>query len=259
MIARLNHWWRLSVTGGCFATYGLGGILLSALVFPGLRLFSGPSHLRARWLTHKFFASLMWLLHRLGVMRLESENVDALRTAGPVLVLANHPTYIDVVALISYMPHADCVVKSALWKSPFFGGVVRAAGYISNDDSDALLDDCAHSLSNGTPLIIFPEGTRTVPGQPIRFVRGAARIALRSQASILPVVINCDPPTLTKGQKWYKIPPRPFRLVISVRPPLVLSDFLAGDEPAGIAARKLTDGLEGYFTRELDRYERSAA
>lgn len=255
MIARLSHWWRLSVTGSCFATYGLGGIFLSAIVFPGLRMLPGPDHLRSRWLIHKFFASLMWVLRRLGVMRLETENIDALRTAGPVLVLANHPTYIDVVALISYMPHTDCVVKSALWKNPFFGGVVRAAGYISNDDSDALLDDCACSLSRGTPLIIFPEGTRSVTGQPMRFVRGAARIALRSQASILPVVIHCDPPTLTKGQKWYKIPPRPFRLVISVRPPLRLSDFLTGDEPAGIAARKLTDGLERYFTRELERYD----
>lgn len=259
MLARFNHWWRLSVTGSCFATYGLGGVFLSTLVFPTLRLLPGPSHLRSRWLIHKFFASLIWLLCRLGVMRLETENIDALRTAGAVLVLANHPTYIDVVTLISYMPRTDCVVKSALWENPFFGGVVRAAGYISNDDSDALLDDCARSLSIGTPLIIFPEGTRSVPGQPMHFVRGAARIALRSQARILPVVIHCDPPTLTKGQKWYKIPPRPFRLVISVRPPLSASDFLAGDEPVGIAARKLTDGLEAYFTRELEKYGRSAA
>lgn len=258
MIARLNYWWRLTVIGCCFATFGLGGMLLSFLVFPVLRLLPGSSHFRSRWVIHKFFACLMWLLQRLGVMRLETQNIEALRDAGPVLVLANHPTYIDVVALISFMPRANCIVKSALWRNPFFGGVVRAAGYISNNDPDALLDECAESLSGGSPLIIFPEGTRTTLGHPLHFARGAARIAHRSRVPILPTVIHCDHNILAKGQKWYNISPCPFCMTIRVRPSLETSYFIKGNEPAGIASRKLTDGLEGYFSRELEAYERPA-
>ncbi len=206
---------------------------------------------------HKFFGILVWLLRHLGVMRLETHNVQILRNAGPVIILANHPTYIDVVVLISCIPYANCIVKSALWRNLFYGGVVRAAGYLSNDNPDALIDDCVASLAGGTPLIIFPEGTRTAPGQSLRFVRGAAHIALKSRATIQPVVIHCDPPTLTKGVKWYKIPPQRFCFSIRVRPPLELPAFNVGDEPNSIAARKLTEKLERYFTCELMIYERT--
>jgi 1-acyl-sn-glycerol-3-phosphate acyltransferase len=208
---------------------------------------------------HKFFGIFVRLIRLLGVMRLHMQNVEALRKAGPVIVLANHPTLIDVVVLISCIPYANCIVKSSLWKNPFYGGVVRAAGYISNDDPDALIDDCVASLDDGTPLIIFPEGTRTVPGQPLRFARGAAHIALKSRAAIQPVVLQCDPPTLAKGEKWYKIPPKRFRFSIRARPLLDVAGFNVYSEPSGIAARKLTEKLEGYFTRELMAHERAIA
>jgi 1-acyl-sn-glycerol-3-phosphate acyltransferase len=259
---RFNYWWRLSVTGGCFAAFGVGGMLLSTLIFPAMRLLPGRPQIRSRrakFMIHKLFSALVWLLRYLGVMRLETHNVEALRNAGPVIVLANHPTLIDVVVLISCMPYANCIVKSALWKNPFYGGVVRAAGYLSNDKPDALIDDCVASLAEGTPLIIFPEGTRTVPGQPLRFVRGAAHIALKSRACIQPVVIHCDPPTLAKGGKWYTIPPKRFCFSISVRPPLDVADVNGADEPNSIAARKLTEELERYFTRELITHESTIA
>jgi 1-acyl-sn-glycerol-3-phosphate acyltransferase len=153
------------------------------------------------------------------------------------------------------MPYANCIVKNTLWKNSFYGGVLRAAGYISNDDPDALIDDCIASLADGMPLIIFPEGTRTVQGQPLRFVRGAAHIALKSRAVIQPVVLQCDPPTLTKGGKWYKIPPRRFCFSISARPPLKVAEFNVDNESSGIAARKLTEKLECYFTNELMTHE----
>jgi 1-acyl-sn-glycerol-3-phosphate acyltransferase len=211
--------------------------------------------MRAKFMIHRFFGIFVWLLRHLGIMHLEMHNIEALRKAGPAIVIANHPTLIDVVVLVSCMPNANCIVKSALWTNPFYGGVVRAAGYISNDDPDALIDDCVASLADGTPLIIFPEGTRTVPGQPLRFVRGAAHIALKSRAAIQPVVLQCDPPTLTKGEKWYKIPPRRFCFTISARPPLKVAEFNVDNEPSGIAARRLTEKLECYFTRELIPHE----
>jgi 1-acyl-sn-glycerol-3-phosphate acyltransferase len=255
---RLNYWWRLLATGGCFAAFGTGGMLLSGLIFPAMRLLPGRPDIRSRrakFMIHTFFGIFVWLMRLLGIMRLDMHNAGALRKAGPVIVLANHPTLIDVVVLISCIPYANCIVKSTLWKNPFYGGVVRAAGYISNDDPDALIDDCVASLDDGSPLIIFPEGTRTVPGQPLRFVRGAAHIALKSRAAILPVVLQCDPPTLTKGEKWYKIPPERFRFSIRARPLLDVAGFNVDSEPSSIAARKLTEKLERYFTNELMAHE----
>ena len=74
-------------------------------------------------------------------MTYQIEGGERLQRDG-LLVLANHPTLIDVVCLISLLPNADCVVKRAVARNPFMRGPVRAAGYISNDDGAGLVDDC---------------------------------------------------------------------------------------------------------------------
>ena len=251
----LNYYWRLVATGGCFAIFSLGGSLLWLLVFPMVRAFSGARRSeKIRWVIHKSFGAFLWLMESVGIMRLEVEGSDKLRNCGGALVLSNHPTLIDVVALVSLMPSASCVVKQALWDDPFLGGVVRSAGYLSNSDSDRLVDDCARDLKAGRPLIIFPEGTRTWPGQPLSFQRGAAYIAMRSGVPVLPVLIDCQPSTLTRREKWYQIPPRPFQLRIKVLEPLQLDSWGPLGETQTIAARKLTRALEAFFVRELAKW-----
>jgi len=254
MSASLNYYWRLAATGGCFATFGIGGLVLSALVFPILLLLPGEVRSRhARWLIHQSCALFMRLMETVGIMHLEVIGAQRLRSSGNTLVLANHPTLIDAVALISLMPHASCVVKRALWKNPFLGGVVRSAGYISNAEPETLIDDCVADLVSGNPLLVFPEGTRSEPGKPLHFLRGAAYIALQSGLPIVPVLIDCSPSTLTKREKWYHIPPRPFHLRIEVLAPISASRWVEADEVETIAARKLTRALEAYFTQQLER------
>jgi 1-acyl-sn-glycerol-3-phosphate acyltransferase len=255
LFSRLNYCWRLVATGGCFAIFSLGGFALWAFVFPAVSAACRRTCAeRTRWIIHKSFGAFLWLMETVGIMRMEVDGAEKLRDCGGMLVLANHPTLIDVVALISLMPDASCVVKQSLWLNPFLGGVVRAAGYLSNSDSDSLIDDCARDLRHGKPLIIFPEGTRTSPGEPLRFQRGASHIALRSQASVIPVIIDCNPTTLTKREKWYQIPPRRFHLRIHVLDPVRPEHWVEPRETQAIAARKLTRALEVFFSQELTRW-----
>src|SRR5581483_482220 len=161
-MARLDSAWRSGVIGACFVLFGIGGIVLSLFVFPLLRLMPGgraPRERRARVLVRWSFLALLGLLQALRILRLEKRNLAALRNTGPALVLANHPCYLDIVVLIAHIPDAICVVKSALWRNPFLGGVVRAAGYIRNDKPETLVPSCAAGLARGLPLVIFPEGT----------------------------------------------------------------------------------------------------
>ncbi|MBN9424188.1 MAG: 1-acyl-sn-glycerol-3-phosphate acyltransferase [Candidatus Accumulibacter sp. 66-26] len=258
MSAGLNYYWRLLATGGCFAVFGFGGLALTTVVFPVLFFIPGRTRaLRARWVIHKSFRFFMRLMETVGVMRFEVIGAERLHRCRNTLVLANHPTLIDVVALISLMPTASCVVKRALWQNPFLGGVVRAANYISNSEPESLIDDCAADLAAGNPLIIFPEGTRTRPGQPLRFLRGASYIALKSGKPILPVLIDCNPSTLTKRERWYQIPRRRFHLRVEVLEPINAARWIAADDPQAIAARKLTLSLEAHFTQELARHGRT--
>ena len=253
----VNYCWRLAATGGCFAIFSLGGFLLWLLVFPLVRVVSTRRRPeRIRWIVHKSFGAFLWLMESVGIMRMEVEGGEKLRDSGGVLLLANHPTLIDVVALVSLMPSASCIVKQALWDDPFLGGVVRSAGYLSNSDSDGLVDDCARDLRAGKPLIIFPEGTRTWPGEPLRFQRGAAYIALRSGVPVLPVLIDCRPSTLTRRERWYQIPSRRFHLRIKVLDPLAVQRWAPQEEAQTIAARKLTRALEEFFVLELAKWTR---
>jgi len=102
------------------------------------------------------------------------------------MIVANHPSLIDVVFLIGLMRQTNCVVKQSLFQNPFTRGPVRDAGYISNDGSADMLDAAADALREGQTLIIFPEGTRTTPGAAPAFHRGGAAIALRGATIITP-------------------------------------------------------------------------
>ncbi|HYM27243.1 MAG TPA: lysophospholipid acyltransferase family protein, partial [Steroidobacteraceae bacterium] len=245
---RANFYWRTVVTSGCFIAFALCGLLFSTLLYVPLRVLGEYGRVPAKWLVHKFFWGIVTVLRGTGCMRLDVAGLDRLRNAGPVIVLANHPTYIDFVVLLSLLPKANCVVKREHWDNPVFGGMVRAAGFVRSSRADQLAVDCARALQDGNPLIIFPEGTRSDPGAPVRFRRGAGYAAVKSGRPIVPVVLKCDPPTLNKNSRWWQVPSRPFHYCLAVRA-MVLPDML-GDvrqSCAVTAARRLTGMLEGYF------------
>lgn len=259
MRERLNHAWRVIGTGLSFLAFGVGGLFLRLCVIPPLQwTVRDPLRRkqRIRRLVQRSFAAHVELMRRLGVLTYEIRGRERLQRNG-LLILANHPTLIDVVFLISLLPNADCVVKSAVARNPFMRGPVRAAGYVSNEDGAGLVDDCIAAVRAGGNLVIFPEGTRTTPGQPLRLQRGAANIAVRGRLNITPVRLTCSPLTLGKGEKWYCVPSRRFHVTVDVQEDLPIARFLDGVDPAtggeAVAARRLTDFLVHYFAGEQTR------
>ncbi|MBB3169260.1 lysophospholipid acyltransferase family protein [Simiduia aestuariiviva] len=257
MKRKLNWCWRLLATGFSFSVFGIGGLIVPLYAVPWLLLTAGgpTRERRARWLVHTHFRFFINMMRALGIMTYELKGLERLRAPGQ-LILANHPSLVDVVLLIGLLPQADCVVKGGLLRNPFMRTVIKLAGYIANDNPEQVLNDARASLSRGNSLIIFPEGTRSVPGQSLRLQRGAANVAVRLQLPIRPVVITVTPPTLTKHVPWYHIPPQgPFHMSLRVMPELAPGDFeLQQDVPASLAARYLTKKLEHYFTEELTHY-----
>ncbi|KAA2285943.1 lysophospholipid acyltransferase family protein [Arenimonas fontis] len=255
MRERLNRLWRICGTGVSFAAFGLGGLLLWLLAFPLLRLFVRDEDRRgllARRVIRRSFAGHVGLMRALGVLSYELVGIERLRRPG-LLILANHPTLIDVVFLVSLVEDADCVVRAGLAENPFTRGPVRATGYVRNHLGPGLVDDCIASVRAGRRLLIFPEGTRTPRGQllgPLQ--RGAANIAVRGRLDMTPVLITCTPRTLGKGEKWYRVPPRRFHVRIEVLPDIPVAPFLAAGSEA-LAARRLTGYLDEFYKTELAR------
>lgn len=256
---RIDHAWRVFGTGLSFLAFGLGGLFLRLCLFPvlqfGVRDPAQRRRLARRWI-QRSFAAHIWLMHSLGVLTYEVRGRERLQRRG-LLILANHPTLIDVVFLISLLPEADCVVKVGVARNPFMRGPVRAAGYIANDEGAGLVEECIAAVRAGGDLVIFPEGTRSEPGQPLRLQRGAANIAVRGRLDITPVRISCAPPTLGKGQKWYRVPSRRFHMLIEVGDDLPIAPFLRdiAAAPGGeaLAVRRLNDHLCQYFSGETAR------
>lgn len=107
------------------------------------------------------------------------------------------------------------------------------------------MEVACQALARGETLIIFPEGTRTDLREPLHFRRGAAHIALRSGALILPVRIDTDPPVLAKGDRWCDMPHTASRFRLQGLEPF--RSPVADDLPTSLAARKLTRRLESLF------------
>jgi 1-acyl-sn-glycerol-3-phosphate acyltransferase len=179
MIARrINRFWRLLMTVLCFALFGLGGLLLSLCWFNLLLLVIGDDDKRRRLARRSISASFRAFLRFAsvtGVLRYRVQGADILRQARGCLVVANHPTLIDYVLLASVMPETDCLVKSALLKNPFVGGVIRAADYLVNSEAERLLTQSQARLQRGDTLLIFPEGTRTRPDEKMTIQRGGSQ------------------------------------------------------------------------------------
>ena len=253
MLERLGRGWRILATGLCFAAFGLGSVLLGAVVFPLLRLLlrdrQRAAHV-ARRLIRLTFRGFVQLMQATGVISVEVHGLERLRGGGR-LILANHPTLIDVVLLMALVDRGDCVIKGALGRNPFTRATVRGAGFVFNDDGgEELLADCVRSLRTGNNLIIFPEGTRTTPSEPMRLQRGAARIAVHGDIDITPVRIRCTPATLAKGEKWYQVPARRAHFIISVDETIAVSPFIAAAANHALAARHLNQHLTDHFSRE---------
>lgn len=258
---RQDAWlWRLIATGIAFAMFGLGGLLLRLVVFPLLRLRTGhpdARQWRARatigW-TFRFFIRFMV---RVGILTIDFRGAERLGRPGQ-LIIANHPSLLDIVFLIGHVADANCVVKHGLVRNAFTRGPISEAGYISNNESLDMLDQAAQVLRDGQTLIIFPEGSRTPRNALPRFHRGACAIALRGATVITPVVIRMNPRSLTKGEPWYKIPDRRMRYSIHVGADMDVSAWRA-QAPFPVAGRRLNETLHSYFNTELSKHDEHRA
>lgn len=240
----------------CYIAFGLGGLLSSLTILPLLRFWPGTPEariIRVQKAVHFMFKGFVAMLTWAGVIRVSTHNAEQLHRAKGVIVIANHPSLVDVVVLISLMPNAGCIVKQGLWRNPFLRGVVSCAGYIPNRGAELMLEDCREVLARCTNLIIFPEGTRTVFGLTINeFARGAANIAIRTQADILPVVLRTNVRGLTKEQPWYEIPRQTMGMAVEIGNTISHQAYQASLGEHAKMARQLTRDLEQYYQQQLE-------
>ena len=231
--------------------FGVGAVMLATVVLPAMSLWpSRDRELRTQRAVQRSLRLFTWFMQRLRLIDVSWNHAERL-VAGPAVFIANHPSLIDVVLILGHLPQADCIVKQATLGNPFLRLIVRRAGYLTNDSGGALLHAAVQRLDRGRCLLVFPEGTRSPTGSLGRFRRGAARVALERNCTIVPIVVTCHPPTLRKGQKWHDVPDRPARYVLDVQPPVIPGDRVDTGLPHAVAARRLTADLRRLYETTL--------
>ncbi len=246
-MSRLILWYRIFAKLLLFGLFGIGSVILITAVFPTIRIFSGSSQTfkrrsrKAMCYTQKLFVLIGTAV---GGFELKVENKDYLKHLSGKIIVANHPSLLDVVMLLSVIPNADCIIKASLGHRNIISNIVNTL-YISNSlDFDHLTGECTRSLQEGNCLIIFPEGSRTKADGVHHFQRGAAHIALSSGCSLVPVCIGgTDKYGLRKHDPMFSYNPKEkFIYTLKPLPEVNPKDYSSLSEP--MAARKITEQIK---------------
>ncbi|MDG6896267.1 lysophospholipid acyltransferase family protein [Volucribacter amazonae] len=241
---KINYLQRLIATGLAFLFWGIAGALSQLLLYPYAKRTDFASHLKIRKIVGKIWLYFIRYLQWSGVLEVKYVGFERLGQAGQ-LVIANHPSLLDVVLILSQKPELNCIVKQDLLNNPTMRNQILACGFLPNNQSLELLDDCDRVLQQQA-LLLFPEGTRTGWDNVVKLNRGAVSIGLRSAKIITPVVIKMSPLALKKGQPWYKIPPQKMCYQFIVGEDIDPQQWLK-DTSIPMASRRLTKHLEDYF------------
>ncbi|WP_240776112.1 lysophospholipid acyltransferase family protein [Nitrincola schmidtii] len=168
-----------------------------------------PFRARFVFLTGINYFYVFWLRVTCGV-KTDVEGLENLPKNQPYVALSNHQSEWETLYFqIVFRPQA-VVLKKELLKIPFFGWALGLLKPIALDRSQRreaikqLLRQGSERLSDGIPILIFPQGTRVAVGELGRFNKGGAMLAVKNQVPIVPVVHNaghCWP-----GQSFVKYP-----------------------------------------------------
>ena len=120
---------------------------------------------------------------------------EHLDTEMPVVMIANHQSFADILVLFRLRAHYKWVSKAENFRVPLIGWNMSLNRYIRIERGSIrgnlkMMRDCEVALRDGNSLMIFPEGTRSVDGRMRPFKEGAFELAIRMRRPILPIVIT---------------------------------------------------------------------
>lgn len=222
---------------GCLAVLCLLWLPFATLLHPLLPARWGRP--LGRQAIHWGFRAYLGFLRLCCACRFDLADLDRLRGAGPMVLVANHPSLLDAVMITSRLPDAVCVMKAALMNNLLLGAGARLARYIRNDEPLKMICHAGDALEQGAQLVIFPEGTRTTAFPMDALGSAAGMIARRSKVPVQTLFIEFSSPYLGKAWPLFRRPELPlhFRIRLGQR-------FSPPRDVAG-------------FTRELEQYFRA--
>ncbi len=128
--------------------------------------------------------------------RLRIEGEENLRKYPAAVYASNHTSYMDTPVVFASLPFQFRILaKKELWTLPFIGWYLARSGQMPIDTENprstlSSLGKAAQALKGGMSLFVFPEGSRTPDGTTKEFLAGAAYLAIRAQAPLVPIALS---------------------------------------------------------------------
>jgi 1-acyl-sn-glycerol-3-phosphate acyltransferase len=241
----LINFGRVALTAVAFLSFWFGSFVMVAFAFPitrwrARRLSPIERAAACQRTMQRAFTLFHDYMRVVGLIDFDPRQADR-ATPGPKFVMiANHPTLVDVTAIAAIYGRIACVAKTPLYRAPVVGRVLRQVAYLNSGSGDVfsgavMVGQALERLAESMPVLVFPEGTRSPQDGLHPFLRGAFEIACRANVPILPLVVRCTPPALGKGRPWYDIPDRTASLTITPLPAISPADW-RGDAGAMASA-----------------------
>ena len=249
----------------CFAKiffyvfFGVGSVFLALFVFPWIRLFHHSKlqyQIAARKFVSASFRMFLNFMRLMGVTKVKVDDLEAYKNIHSKIIIANHPSILDFVYIMSMVPNANCIVRGGLAKT-VLGGVIRQCYIVNTLGFDELCQLCEETLKEGNNVIIFPEGTRTPRHGYNHYKKGAARIAYNAKCDVQPILIGGnDKYGLGKHDPfWSYNHTEKYVYDFKLLPVISIQEYLDCTET--IAAKRLTEKMEKQLfeaVSENDKY-----
>jgi len=240
--------------------FGVGAVVLALFVFPFIRVFSFKKKedfgvLARAYVSHTFrvFLGSLNLTHT-SIRKVEDK--QAFRNIHSKIIVANHPSLLDFVYIMSLVPNSTCIVRGSLTHTPL-RGVIKQAYITNTTEFDDVLVECKKLTDQGCNVIIFPEGTRTPRHGQNNYKKGAARIALYCGCDVQPVFIGgSDKYGLGKHDPlWSYNHVERYIYDFKLLPTISIEEYKGLSEP--IAAKRLTEKMESVIRGAGAEYAKS--
>ncbi|WP_268846211.1 1-acyl-sn-glycerol-3-phosphate acyltransferase [Flavobacterium aestivum] len=184
----------------CFTYFGLGGFLLSILSVVLMKIMPISKKIKFKvfhFVLSKFMHSVLVPYPSLKrkIINTSNETFDK-----PAVIIANHSSFLDILAIGMLSPKIIFLVSDWVYNSPVFGKAVRLAGfYPVSSGMDNGVEHLRTKVEEGYSIMVFPEGTRSQDNSIKRFHKGAFFLAKELDLDIVPIIIHGYSEVLPKG------------------------------------------------------------